>query len=198
MLKIGLTGGIASGKTEATKIFADQNVPIIDADQVTHEILSNDANIKQKLVSHFGDKILNNHDYINRKTLREIIFNDINEKKYLEDLLHPIIIGNMQHFLNNLEETKDIEYCLVVIPLLFETNCQRFLDKVIVIDTELNKQLKRVMNRDNIDYEQALNIINYQISREQRLQMADYIIFNNNDLIEMHNDIYKLDRIFRN
>jgi len=197
MLKIGLTGGIASGKSEATKIFADQHVPIIDADQVTHEILSHNAHIKQKIVSHFGSEILDNRENINRKALRNIVFRDLSEKIFLENLLHPVIISNMQHFLKTLGENSTEDYCLVVIPLLFETNCQRFLDKVIVIDSPIDKQIKRVMERDNITDSQAMNIINYQMSREQRLQYADYIIFNNYDLFEMHNDVCTVDKIFR-
>jgi len=197
MLKIGLTGGIASGKSEATKIFADHSVPIIDADQVTHEILSHDPHIKQKIISHFGTEILDSKQNINRKILRNIVFNDVFKKHFLEDLLHPVIINNIQHFLHALEENSSEDYCLVVIPLLFETNCQRFLDKVIVIDSPIDEQIKRVIERDNISDTQAMNIINYQMSREQRLQYADYIIFNNSDLFELNNDIYNLDRSFR-
>lgn len=197
MLKIGLTGGIASGKSEATKIFANLQVPIIDADQVTHEILSHDAHIKQKIVAHFGSEILDSRENINRRSLRNKVFTDISEKTFLEELLHPVIISNMQHFLNTLEENSSEDYCLVVIPLLFETNCQRFLDKVIVVDSPLDKQLKRVKERDNINDSQAMNIINYQMSREQRLQYADYIIFNNYDLFEINNDIYKINKLFR-
>ena len=197
MLRVGLTGGIASGKSEATKIFSDQYVPIIDADQVAHEILSHDPHIKQKIIAHFGDEVLNPNQSINRKALRSIIFNDISEKQFLEDLLHPVIINNMQNYINTLSQNSDEDYCLVVIPLLFETYCQKFIDKVVVVDTPIDTQIQRVILRDNIDSDQAQNIINNQISREQRLQYADYIIFNNSDIFDLHNDIYQLDKIFR-
>tara|TARA_R110002126_G_scaffold291765_1_gene457141 strand:- start:190 stop:789 length:600 start_codon:yes stop_codon:yes gene_type:complete len=197
MLKIGLTGGIASGKSEATKIFASQQVPIIDADQVAHEILSHDSNIKQKVITHFGNDILTKNQKINRKALRNIIFQDIKEKNFLENLLHPVIIGNIQHFLSSLSKNKDIDYCIVVIPLLFETYCQKFIDKIIVIDSPIDRQIERVTKRDGINTQQAINIINYQISREQRLQYADYIIFNDYDLIDIHNDIIELDKVFK-
>ena len=197
MLKIGLTGGIASGKSEATKIFANQQVPIIDADQVAHDLLSHDPNIKQKVITHFGNDILNKNGSINRKALRNIIFQDIKEKHFLENLLHPVIIGNIQHFLSSLSKNKDIDYCIVVIPLLFETYCQKFIDKIIVIDSPIDRQIERVTKRDGINTQQAINIINYQISREQRLQYADYIIFNDYDLIDIHNDIIELDKVFK-
>ena len=197
MLKVGLTGGIASGKSEATRIFANQQAPIIDADQVAHDVLSHNPHIKQKIIARFGSEILDENENIKRRAVRNIIFNDINEKHFIENLLHPIIIGNMQHFINSLNEKNNIEYCIVVIPLLFETNCQKFIDKVIVIDAPVDVQLERVTSRDNITTQQAKNIINYQMSREQRLQYADYTIFNNSDLIDLQNDIFELDKIFR-
>jgi len=193
MLKLGITGGIATGKTEVMKIFAALQVPTIDADKLAHELLSNDPEIKDAVLQRYGPGILDDERNINRQSLREIIFNNSNEKEFLEKLLHPLIIKKLQEFSDNFSNEKNAPYIILVIPLLFETNCQAIVDKILVIDTSFETQIDRLTKRDALNLQQVMNIINHQMDREQRLQSADYIIFNNNDLNQLQQDVVKLD-----
>src|SRR3990167_8125346 len=130
MLRIGLTGGVGSGKSTVAKLFAELHIPIIDADQIAHEITEKDTPIFKKLVRHFGPSILDKAGLLNRKKLRDIIFEKREERRWLENLLHPDIIQRMQA---RSQKTK-APYVILVIPLLAETKSVDLVDRVLVVD----------------------------------------------------------------
>ena len=172
--KIGLTGGIASGKSTVANLFSDLGVEIIDADEIAHSITSKQGSAYSQIVKHFGMGILGDDNELDRKKLRTIIFNNSELRKDLEQIIHPKVhsIINKQTF-----ESKE-SYQIIVIPLLIETGYQEFVDRVLIIDCSLETQLARLMNRDDETLESARKIIINQIEREKRLQLADNVIEN--------------------
>lgn len=185
MLKIALTGGIGSGKSTVAKYFVELGVPVIDADEVSRELVTIDTSPYAKIVSHFGSKILNADKTLNRKTLRKIIFNKPADKKWLENLLHPLIYQAIDRQIKTIQAP----YCIVVIPLLFETKREKNFDRVLVINAPKKQRLTRVIARDKISLQQAKAILTSQIDRDERLAQADDVIYNGGTLAELKHQV---------
>lgn len=179
MLKIIVTGGIGSGKSAVTKLFRQYNVPVIDTDVIARE-LSEQTPVLQELVTQFGADILDPTGKLNRRALREQIFNDANARHQLEAILHPRIHQQVLQELELLEARA--AYGLIVIPLFVESQQDYPHDRVLVIDASEQTQLERIRQRDLQSDEQIRQILAAQASREQRLAVADDIIENNADL----------------
>lgn len=191
MLVVGLTGGIASGKTTVANLFQELGVPVIDTDQLAREAVKPGSIALKKIVEHFGQTILTTDNQLNRRCLRDIIFNQPTEKQWLEQLLHPII---RQAVMSNIEKITT-PYCIVVIPLLVENNVN-YIDRVLVVDVDEAIQIQRVMTRDDISKDQAQAILNQQATRQQRLAKADDIIQNDNSLAELTKEVQRLHQTY--
>ena len=212
MKKIILTGGIASGKTEASKIFASLGVPIIDADRIAHDLLKINTPAYQKTVQHFGQSILLPNLELNRALIGQIIFSNSIEKTWLENLLHPLILNDMNKQIIQLEQDSNApRYCIIDIPLyaeivLSKTNklksgFKKIADEVLVIDLDENTQKNRLLERyfkQNIkpDMHKIAAILSAQVSRLKRNKLADNIIENRLDLFYLKACIEKLHRHF--
>jgi dephospho-CoA kinase len=172
--KIGLTGGIASGKSIVANLFSDLGVEILDADEIAHSITSKHGSAYDKIIKHFGKSVLADDNELDRKKLRTIIFNNSELRKDLEQIIHPEV-----HSIINKKTFESQEpYQIIVIPLLIETGYQNFVDRVLIIDCSLETQLVRLMNRDDEKLESARKIVANQIERKERLKFADDIIEN--------------------
>ncbi len=174
MLVIGLTGSIGSGKSTVANLFAERGVPVIDADILAREITAPKLPAYQAIVTRFGSNILKADGTIDRSCLREIIFNNPDERLWLEALLHPIILHRMEDDIEKL----DAPYCIAVIPLLLETDAATFIDRILVVDMSEETQAKRAALRDKNTVEQIKAIMNTQMPRKDRLAKADDIINN--------------------
>ena len=172
--KIGLTGGIASGKSTVANLFSDLGVEILDADDIAHSITSKQGSAYNKIVKHFGEDVIGNDKELDRKKLRTIIFNNSELKRDLEQIIHPEVNAIINQKINASQEP----YQIIVIPLLIETGYQNFVDRVLVVDCSVETQLARLINRDNETMKNARKIIANQIERNQRLKFADDIIEN--------------------
>ena len=172
--KIGLTGGIASGKTTVANLFSDLGIEIIDADEIAHSITSKQGSAYNKIVKHFGEGILRDDKKLDRKKLRTMIFNNSELKRDLEQIIHPEVYAIINQKINASQES----YQIIVIPLLIETGYQNFVDRVLVIDCSMETQLARLINRDDETMKNARKIIANQIERNERLKFADDIIEN--------------------
>ena len=189
MLKIGLTGGIGSGKSTVADLFNSYfNIPVIDADIIAHQLVEPGQPTLIEIQQTFGKSILHKDGSLNRNKLRDIIFSDANSKKQLEALLHPLIYEQMQIQFN--QQTS--AYSILCIPLLIETNMTDFVDRTLVIDCPIDTQIKRVTQRDRLTPARILSIINSQISRESRLSCADDIIDNSNLNTQLAEQVKKL------
>lgn len=176
MLIIGLTGGIASGKTKISDLFSQFETPIIDTDIISREALEPCQPGYIEILNHFGDSILLSDTQIDRPKLRQLIFNDNSEKKWLESALHPIIFKQSQ---NQIEHYSEAKYVIIVVPLLFETNFSKLVDRVLVVDCRAAIQIERLLRRDKIDIVLAQRMIDNQCSNQERIKLADDTIDNN-------------------
>ena len=172
--KIGLTGGIASGKTTVANLFSDLGIKIIDADEIAHSITSKQGSAYNKIVKHFGEDVIGNDKELDRKKLRTMIFNNSELKRDLEQIIHPEVHAIINQKINASQEP----YQIIVIPLLIETGYQNFVDRVLIVDCSMETQLARLINRDNETKKNAKKIIANQIERSERLKFADDIIEN--------------------
>lgn len=188
--KIGLTGGIGSGKSAASQFFSELGVPIIDADTISRELVAPGHIALTKIVERFGAQLIQANGELNRLALRELIFNDPKEKRWLEQLLHPLIYQAITLQLNQIHD----KYCIIVIPLLAENfeKYQSLLDHVIVIDTNENQQLTWASSRDKTNKTNIQKIIHSQSSRQKRLSIADTVLPNDGTLDDLKTKIKNL------
>ncbi|RDH45414.1 dephospho-CoA kinase [Zooshikella ganghwensis] len=192
MFIVGLTGGIGSGKSAATDFFKRQGIHIEDADQVSRALVEKDSPVLSQIVEHFGSAILNIDSSLNRRKLREIIFQDKQERQWLEQLLHPLI---NQKMLDNLHSASS-PYAIMVSPLLLETGQQKLVDRVLVIDADESAQIERVCERDHHAPNQVKAIIATQLPRNKRLAMADDIIDNSGNLEQLYTKLASLHQTY--
>lgn len=175
---VGLTGGIGSGKSAAADLFAALGVDLVDADLLSREVVEPGAPALASIAARFGAHILATDGSLNRPLLREVIFANPAEKQWLEALLHPLINTLMR---SRLEACKS-PYCLLVSPLLLETEQAQLVDRVLAIDVATETQLERTLSRDGSSRETVNAIIASQIGREDRLARANDVINNDGSL----------------
>jgi dephospho-CoA kinase len=181
MLRVGLTGGIGSGKSTAAALFAGHGVPVIDADEIARQLVTPEQPAYRQILETFGNDIVDTSGKLDRDRLRRIVFSDPEKRKRLEAILHPPVRREIQ------EQTQRLEapYCIIVIPLLIEANQRDLVDRVLVIDVDEALQLQRVAARSQLSEEEIRKIIGVQLSRNTRLRHADDVILNNADLGEL-------------
>lgn len=185
---IGLTGGIGTGKSEVSRRFEQLGITVVDADIVAREVVNIGSPALSAISAHFGQDILNPDGSLNRAQLRSRIFENLNEKQWLENLLHPII---RQEIVAQLTQSKT-PYTILSSPLLLETKQNELVDRVLVIDATEDMQIERASMRDTNDKEQIQKIMAAQINRTERRACADDIIENHGDLNELDLTVKKL------
>ncbi|MEH6558978.1 MAG: dephospho-CoA kinase [Oceanicoccus sp.] len=181
MLVVGLTGGIGSGKTAASDHFSHLGIKIVDADIASRVVVEPGKPALEKIAEHFGGAILLADQSLDRAALREKIFTNPDDKKWLETLLHPLIAEEIAHGL----ATAESPYVIFVSPLLIESDQKSLCNRLLVIDVPEQLQLERTTKRDNNDEAQVKRIIASQASRQQRLDLADDVIENTAGLDEL-------------
>jgi dephospho-CoA kinase len=185
---IGLTGGIGSGKTAVSDTFKSLGIDIIDADVSSRSVVEKGQPALEVIHDHFGGDILDSENNLDRAKLREIIFQNPEERSWLETLLHPKIA---QHIKDQLESSKS-PYCILVSPLLLETEQKNYCSFVLIVDVPEESQVERTTKRDGVSEEQVKNIIAAQIDREERLKQADEIIINDGSIEELQEKVVVL------
>jgi dephospho-CoA kinase len=189
MLRIGLTGGIASGKSVASHYFASLGIPVIDTDLISRELVQPGTQGLQRIVETFCETVLHEQGALDRSRLREIVFASDAKRTQLEDILHPAIRDRVEELV---AEIANAPYVIIVIPLLFETRYPIPVDRVLVIDTDEQRQLDWLMQRDGISIEQARTMLHAQASREARIRQADDVVSNDGRLEELQAQLLKL------
>ncbi|HAS6348118.1 TPA: dephospho-CoA kinase [Vibrio vulnificus] len=188
---VGLTGGIASGKTTVANLFHQHfNIDIVDADIVAREVVAPGSLGLKAIVDHFGPNILTENGELNRAQLRDQIFRHPDEKTWLNQLLHPMIRNEMVEQLKSVTSA----YALLVVPLLVENQLQTLCNRVLVVDVEEKTQLERTMLRDGVDEQQVRAILNAQASRQERLALADDVVKNeptDRNLLQQITDLHQ-------
>ncbi len=190
MYVVALTGGIGSGKSEASKHFARLGVPVVDTDIIAHALTAINSPFLKDIRHAFGDDFLNKDGALNRTKLRQHIFNNFSEKKKLEQLLHPAIHAQALETLATNQESLHPKYQLLVVPLLFESNrYQSIASTSLVIDCDEALQISRAMARSQLTADEVKGMIRLQIPRVMRLSLADTIIENNGSVDELNEKI---------
>src|SRR5437868_13335363 len=177
-LLVALTGGIASGKTAVARLFEDLGVPVLDTDQIARDVVEPGTPALGQLVAEFGVDILNSSGRLDRRKLRERIFANPDQRRRLEAITHPAI----REELARRYKATGGAYQIHVIPLLVEGGRMDAYDRVLVVDCPEEEQIRRLVERDGSDLEQAKRILEAQATREQRLASADDVIVNTGTL----------------
>lgn len=179
MLVIGLTGGIAAGKSTATAFFQDHGITVIDADEVARDVVAVGSAGLAAVTAAFGPQMLQADGTLDRRRLREIVFADPAQRHRLETILHPLISTEIRARLRQVAGP----YCILAVPLLIESaNLRALVNRVLVIDVPVEVQLARLMRRDRMTAEQCRAMLAAQASREQRLEGADDVVDNATDI----------------
>lgn len=195
MRRIGLTGGIGSGKTSVSELFRALGAAIIDADEISHQITQPDRPATHLIEQQWGKTILAEDGQLDRIKLRKKVFSNPQQLKILESILHPAI---EQKILQKTAHFQSIgeDYCLIVVPLLFEKDLMHLVNQVVVVDLPEDLQIERVMQRDNVNRNHVEDILQQQISRKQRLNQADHVINNTNSEKHLRKRVAELHRLF--
>ena len=178
MFIVGLTGGIGSGKSTIAQHFVELGITCIDADLTAREVVQPGEPALDAIFQHFGETILLADGSLDRRKLREEIFGNSSARKWLNELLHPLI---RQRMLQQCQQANS-PYCILMVPLLFENNLQSLVQRTLVIDVDEATQIRRTMQRDKATEEQIKAIIAAQCPRQQRLMLADDVISNGDEV----------------
>jgi len=184
-LRIGLTGGIASGKSTVARRFEELGVSVIDADEAARTVVAAGTPGLAQVVQRFGSGVIDGNGALDRRVLRNLIFDDPNSRRDLEAILHPLIRASMEQSADAVVSP----YLVMAIPLLIEGGSRDRVDRVLVVDTDENMQLQRVLSRDGGSIEQARAILASQASRADRLAAADDVLLNTGSVTELRQAI---------
>jgi dephospho-CoA kinase len=185
---VGLTGGIGSGKTTVTNMFRALGVEVIDADETNRSLLTPGSFAVAELTKHFGSRILNADNSLNRAALRQLMFSDAAAREWTEQLMHPLIRDAMQVLIRNSRNS----WLVLSAPLLLESRAYDFVDRVLVVDSPEQLQIKRSCERDSVAASEIEKIMAVQLPRNSRLAIADDIIYNDGDLAHLEEQVRKL------
>ena len=191
MLVVGLTGGIGSGKSAASKIFSELGRPVIDADLVAREVVEPGEPALGKIVTKFGADVLTPQGELDRASLREKVFSDNQAREWLEQLLHPVIRTRIMEKIEDYQGTTPL--VILASPLLLETDQHKLVDHVIVIDVPESLQISRTVARDNNSEALVKRIMDAQLPRDERLSKADSVLNNGSSVESLKDQIRLLD-----
>ena len=185
---IGLTGGIGSGKSAAGIEFEKLGITVIDADEIAQKASLKNSKAYKEIVEYFGSSILDDSQNIDRRKLRNIVFNDDEQKKKLEQILHPAIREDISFAISNSKSP----YTIIMVPLIYETNSKDNYNRILVIDCDEDIQISRAVTRDGASEEDIKKIINSQATKQERLSIADDVISNNSSIEKLSDKVLHL------
>ena len=191
-LRVGLTGGIGSGKSTVKNLFDALGAPTVDADDIAHAVTCPGEPAFEEVVARFGPDCIDASGALRRAYLRELIFGAPELKAELEAIIHPRVYAAIRQFTQSVRRS----YCIICIPLLLETRAQAEVDRILVVDAPEALRIKRVAQRDKVTRQQVRKIINAQVGRQQRLQAADQLIVNNGAMAELEAEVKRLHRLY--
>ncbi len=181
---IGLTGGIASGKSTVSEYLIKLGGKLIDSDVIARAVVQIGQPAYEDIKSYFGVQVIGSNQEIDRKKLAQIVFNDENELEMLNKIVHPRVVQEIEARIKRYKEKNPSGKIIVDVPLLLEQNLSYLVDEVWLVYVEKNTQIERLIKRNNITKEDALKIIDVQMSLEEKKQLSD-ILIDNNGTIEM-------------
>ncbi|UVL83183.1 dephospho-CoA kinase [Pseudomonas sp. B21-028] len=189
---LGLTGGIGSGKSAAAQHFIDLGVHVIDADHAARWVVEPGRPALVEIAEHFGPDVLQADGTLDRAALRKLIFENADERRWLEALLHPLIADEIAHHLAQARSS----YAILVSPLLIESGQYAMTQRILVIDAPEQLQIERTLQRDRISEQQVQAILKAQSGRQDRLDHADDVVVNDRDLAWLHSEVERLHHFY--
>ncbi|MDE6086790.1 MAG: dephospho-CoA kinase [Oscillospiraceae bacterium] len=196
LLVIGLTGQTGAGKSTVSEIFAEQNFKIINADQVARDVVEPGMPCLQELAMQFGSGILNPDHSLNRKALAGIVFTDPEKLKLLNQIIHPAIIRNIRELIRDSADAGE-KFILLDAPTLFESKADQLCDKIISVIADPQVRCERIMQRDHLTRQSALDRMNSQFTEEYFISHSDYVIENHSSLEELAEKSRKLANLIK-
>lgn len=194
-MNIGLTGGIATGKSTVSRMLVERGAALVDADQIAREIVEPGQPALQAIVEHFGPGVLREDGTLNRKKLGEIVFNDPAERKVLEAITHPVIRARMRERMAALEAERPDRLVVVDVPLLFESGLESYFERVVVVYVPREVQRQRLMARDKLSEAEAERRLAAQMDIEEKRRRADFVIDNSGTLEDTRRQVDALMRM---
>jgi len=189
MIKVGLTGGIGSGKTTVANLFIELGIPVYIADTEAKRLMHTSKTIKRKLLDEFGTKAYVKNK-LNRPFLANIVFNDRKKLDAINKIVHPSVANSFKRWLNK----QDSVYAIQENAILFENNSAYKFDLIITVTAPIQDKIERVMKRDNISKEEVLSRMNNQISDKEKMKKSNFVI-ENRDLIQTKNEVAKIHKL---
>ena len=190
MYIVGLTGGIGSGKTTVSQFFLNNNIEVINSDAISREVVQPGTIALAKIEERFGAEILTGSKTLNRPRMRSIIFKDEDQKGWLENLLHPLISDAISRSIAYAKS----DYVVLESPLLLETDQHKLVDRILVVDISPKTQLERTLSRDGGSKDTIKSIIDSQLTRSERLNRADDVINNEQDIQSVQSEFESIHR----
>ena len=190
MIKVAITGGIGTGKTTISSMFADKGIPVFNSDEIAKEIMNTNSLLKNEIVTAFGDKIYDKNR-LNKEYLSDAIFNNETLLKKINAIVHPYVADEFNSWI----EEQDSKYIIYESAIIFENQAEDFFDKIICVTASEEDVISRVMKRNNFSVDKIKSIINKQLPNDAKIQKSDYVIENINisklsdKVLEIHNDI---------
>jgi len=190
MIKVAITGGIGTGKTTISNMFADKGVPVFNSDEIAKEIMNTNSLLKNEIVTAFGDKVYDKNK-LNKEYLSDVIFNNESLLKKTNSIVHPYVADEFNSWI----EEQDSKYIIYESAIIFENQAEDFFDKIICVTASEEDVISRVMKRNNFSVDKIKSIINKQLPNGAKIQKSDYVIENTNisklsdKVLEIHNDI---------
>jgi dephospho-CoA kinase len=189
---LGLTGGIGSGKSAAAQHFINLGVHVVDADHAARWVVEPGRPALAKIAEHFGSGVVQADGTLDRAALRKLIFEDAEQRRWLEALLHPLIGEEIAHHLAQAKSP----YAILVSPLLIESGQYAMTQRILVIDAPQQLQIERTLQRDQTSEQQVQAILKAQSTREDRVSRADDVIVNDRDLAWLHSEVERLHHFY--
>ena len=192
MRKVGLTGGIASGKSTVSGMFRDIGVPVIDADVIAREVVAPGSRALEAIVDAFGEEILTEEKSLNRARLGEIVFSDPAKKKVLERILHPEIIAEQDRRLRDLEREGRTPVAVVDAAVMIESGSWKRFDSIVVVDCDESQQIGRLRRRNGMNEKEAIRRVNAQMPLSEKVKYADHVIDNRGSIDDTRKQVEAL------
>ena len=190
MIKVAITGGIGTGKTTISNMFADKGVSVFNSDEIAKKIMNTNSLLKNEIVTAFGDKVYDKNK-LNKEYLSDVIFNNESLLKKTNSIVHPYVADEFNSWI----EEQDSKYIIYESAIIFENQAEDFFDKIICVTASEEDVISRVMKRNNFSVDKIKSIINKQLPNGAKIQKSDYVIENMNisklsdKVLEIHNDI---------
>lgn len=187
----GLTGSIACGKSIVAEMLTELGAVVVDSDKVARGVAAKDSPVLEKIKKAFGEFVLNPDGSLNRTVMGDTVFNDSEKMKLLNSIIHPAIIEGLKKEINK-NEAAGVSVLIIEVPLLYEVGFKGLAEKVIVVHSNEENQINRLIKRNNLSYNEALIRIKSQIPSAKKAEMADYVINNNSDIDALKAEVGKL------